>query len=44
MGLNCVVYLDACIAIYLVEEHPQYVAAIENSLEDFEGIICRNPY
>ncbi|MBF0132903.1 MAG: type II toxin-antitoxin system VapC family toxin [Magnetococcales bacterium] len=42
MGLNRAVYLDACIAIYLVEEHPQYVAAIENSLADFEGIICHS--
>jgi hypothetical protein len=32
MGMIRKIYLDSCIAIYLVEEHPAYAAAIEDSL------------
>lgn len=37
------IYLDSCIAIYLVEEHPAYFAAIENMLAELEGIVCHSP-
>ena len=30
------VYLDSCIAIYLVEEHSAYCAAIEEALTEIE--------
>ena len=37
------VYLDSCIAIYLVEEHPAYYAIIEESLANLNGIVCYSP-
>ena len=37
------IYLDSCIAIYLVEEHPAYSSAIENKLSHCDGIICYSP-
>ncbi len=37
------VYLDSCIAIYLVEEHPLYCAGIEESLAKLQGIVCYSP-
>jgi uncharacterized protein len=37
------VYLDSCIAIYLVEEHSKYCASIENSLAKLNGIVCYSP-
>ena len=37
------VYLDSCIAIYLVEEHPAYCTAIETSLAQLDGVICYSP-
>ncbi len=37
------IYLDSCIAIYLVEEHPAYCAPIEELLAKCEGIICYSP-
>lgn len=37
------VYLDSCIAIYLVEEHSAYCAAIEEALAKLNGIVCYSP-
>ena len=37
------IYLDSCIAIYLVEEHPSHAAAIENMLAACDGIVCYSP-
>jgi predicted nucleic acid-binding protein len=37
------IYLDSCIAIYLVEEHPAYAASIENMLSTCDGIVCYSP-
>ena len=37
------VYLDSCTVIYLVEEHPAYCAAIENTLAQLDGIVCYSP-
>lgn len=37
------IYLDSCIAIYLIEEHATYAAAIENKLAESVGIICYSP-
>jgi len=37
------IYLDSCIAIYLVEEHPAYFASIESKLAELEGIVCYSP-
>ena len=37
------VYLDSCIAIYLVEEHSTYCAHIEEALANLNGIICYSP-
>ncbi|MEI6207534.1 MAG: type II toxin-antitoxin system VapC family toxin [Desulfuromonadales bacterium] len=37
------VYLDSCIAIYLVEEHPAYCGVIENALAQLDGIVCYSP-
>ena len=37
------VYLDSCIAIYLVEEHSAYCAAIEEALAKLSGIVCYSP-
>ncbi len=37
------VYLDSCTAIYLVEEHPAYCAAIENALAQLNGIVSFSP-
>lgn len=37
------IYLDSCVAIYLVEEHPLYCAAIEKMLADCDGIVCYSP-
>jgi predicted nucleic acid-binding protein len=37
------VYLDSCIAIYLVEEHPAYCGAIENVLRQLDGVVCYSP-
>ena len=37
------VYLDSCIAIYLVEEHPTYCAGIEECLARLNGIVCLPP-
>ena len=37
------VYLDSCIAIYLVEEHSAYCAGIENSLAKLNAIVCYSP-
>lgn len=37
------VYLDSCIAIYLVEEHPAYCGAIEKVLAQCDGIVCYSP-
>jgi predicted nucleic acid-binding protein len=37
------IYLDSCIAIYLVEEHPAYCNNIENALAHRRGIVCHSP-
>lgn len=37
------IYLDSCIAIYLVEEHPLYCRPIEHALAQSEGIVCYSP-
>jgi predicted nucleic acid-binding protein len=37
------IYLDSCIAIYLVEEHPAYCGAIEKALAHCEGVVCYSP-
>jgi predicted nucleic acid-binding protein len=37
------IYLDSCIAIYLVEEHPAYCSVIENTLAQRRGIVCHSP-
>ena len=37
------IYLDSCIAIYLVEEHPAYAAAIEDKLAESDGTFCYSP-
>lgn len=37
------VYLDSCIAIYLVEEHPAYCISIENELAQLGGLVCYSP-
>lgn len=37
------VYLDSCIAIYLVEEHRAYCAVIEEALARLNGIVCFSP-
>ena len=37
------VYLDSCIAIYLVEEHSAYCAGIEEALARLNGIVCYSP-
>ena len=37
------VYLDSCIAIYLVEEHSVYYAVIEEALAKLDGIVCFSP-
>lgn len=37
------IYLDSCIAIYLVEEHPAYFASIESKLAEIDGIVCYSP-
>ena len=37
------IYLDSCIAIYLVEEHPAYCAVIEEALAGLKGIVCYSP-
>ena len=37
------IYLDSCIAIYLVEEHPAYAAAIEDKLAKSDGTVCYSP-
>lgn len=37
------VYLDSCIAIYLVEEHAAFSAPVERELERFDGIVCHSP-
>ncbi len=37
------IYLDSCIAIYLVEEHQAYCATIERALDQLDGIICYSP-
>jgi uncharacterized protein len=37
------IYLDSCIAIYLVEEHPLYCRPIEHVLAQSEGIVCYSP-
>ncbi|MDD2364778.1 MAG: type II toxin-antitoxin system VapC family toxin [Desulfuromonadaceae bacterium] len=43
MGIIRKIYLDSCIAIYLVEEHPAYAAVIEDRLAGSDGIICYSP-
>jgi uncharacterized protein len=43
MGMMRKVYLDSCIAIYLVEEHPVYCAGIEEALARLNGIVCYSP-
>jgi predicted nucleic acid-binding protein len=43
MGLKPTIYFDACIAIYLVEEHPIYCAPIEEALSAKAGIVCYSP-
>ena len=37
------VYLDSCIAIYLVEEHAVYSTVIEGALARLNGIVCHSP-
>lgn len=37
------VYLDSCIAIYLVEEHAAFSAPVERELERLDGIVCHSP-
>jgi uncharacterized protein len=37
------VYLDSCIAIYLVEEHSTYCAGIEEALANLNGMVCYSP-
>lgn len=37
------IYLDSCIAIYLVEEHPAYCTPLENLLAERDGIVCYSP-
>jgi predicted nucleic acid-binding protein len=43
MGMIRKVYLDSCIAIYLVEEHSTYCAAIEAALARLNGVVCYSP-
>jgi len=43
MGLMRKVYLDSCIAIYLVEEHSSLCAGIEEALANLNGIVCYSP-
>lgn len=43
MGLKPGVYLDTCIAIYLVEEHPLYLALLEARLAAEDVILCYSP-
>lgn len=38
-----VIFLDACIAIYLVEEHPNYAARIESRLRAAPATIAYSP-
>ena len=37
------IYLDSCIAIYLVEEHPLYCNPIELALAESEAVVCYSP-
>ena len=37
------VYIDSCIAIFLVEEHPAYCTTIEKVLAQLDGIVCYSP-
>ena len=37
------VYLDSCIAIYLVEEHAVYSTVIEGALARLNGVVCHSP-
>lgn len=37
MGLR--VYLDSCIAIYLIEEHPQFAPYLENVISQKEDLV-----
>jgi predicted nucleic acid-binding protein len=43
MGLKPLLYLDTCIVIYLVEEHPVYQPVIEMALSDGFGVVCHSP-
>jgi predicted nucleic acid-binding protein len=44
MGLNHSIYLDSCVAIYLVEEHPVYATHIEQMLATSDGAtLCHSP-
>lgn len=43
MGLVPTIYFDACIAIYLVEEHPLYCPHIENILSSKQAVVCYSP-
>ncbi|MCX7112486.1 MAG: type II toxin-antitoxin system VapC family toxin [Proteobacteria bacterium] len=43
MGMKPLIYLDTCIVIYLVEEHPIYQPTIEAVLSDSFGVVCHSP-
>jgi predicted nucleic acid-binding protein len=43
MGLVPTLYFDACIAIYLVEEHPAYCPPIESALSAKYATVCYSP-
>lgn len=36
------IYLDSCIAIYLVEEHPVYCPIVEQHLSQTKAVICHS--
>ena len=37
------IYLDSCVAMYLVEEHPLYYPLVEDALAKCEGVVCYSP-
>lgn len=44
MGLTRSIYLDSCLAIYLVEENPNFVTTLESALAaNSDAIICVSP-
>ena len=37
------IYLDACVVIYCVEEHPLYAPRVEEKLASCDDILCYSP-